>query len=298
MSHHYAAKIADLPMAGRSQVHHVEDDPRALSPGTEYDYGMDNGGYEPPEPPRRFGDSLHEFEGYTSSVRDHPAIAPPSYPALRNKGKGKEVAKRVASGVLSDASSDTENVSKRGRPAAKKRKVDVGPIDEPPVMMADGVEVPMGVPEWIPTPPVYLAPTGVRPPVPNGLSGPQKPPRKKPGPKKKGLGSEIELEFGSQAPSISSDITPALSRPPSPTLTATFYFGLEEQIPPLKKAKKVDDGVMLKRLKTLEESQRKVWTNIARREVAKAGDFSFLTPHVLIFMRRCTSTTFWVSMPR
>ncbi|KAJ6604781.1 SNF2 family DNA-dependent ATPase [Mycena vulgaris] len=280
MSHHYASKMASMPS---SQAHKLEDDSRAVSPGSEYDYGMDNGGYEPPEPPRRFGDGLHEFEGYTSSVRDLPPAPPAAYPTLRNKGKGKELPpKRGASGVLSDASSDGENVSKGGRPV-KKRKVDVVPIDQPP---ADDGEVPIGA-DWLATPPSLIppqkAPAAARQPVANGLAAPTKPPRKKPGPKKKNVfGSEIELELASQAPSISSDITPALSRPPSPTLTSTFYFDLDEQIPPLKRAKKVDDGVMIKRLKTLEESQRKVWTNIARREVAKVYKYHVLGFHAKV----------------
>ncbi|KAJ7837479.1 SNF2 family N-terminal domain-containing protein [Mycena olivaceomarginata] len=269
MSHHYAAKMASI------RGHLSEDDPRAISPPSDYDYSpMDNGGYEHPEPPRRFGDSLHEFEGYTSSVRDLPSIPHPPYPP-HNKGKGREVAKRVASGVLSDATSDGE-APRRGRPA-KKRRVDG---DEPPVMLADD-DVNMPGAEWI-APPSCLGRRHTRFPQNGlGLSVAPKPPRKKPGPKKKGFGSEIELELASQAPSISSDITPALSRPQSPSLAATFYFELDEQTPPLKKAKKVDEGVMVKRLKTLEESQRKVWTNIARREVAKVYKY-----HVLGFNAR------------
>ncbi|KAJ7619158.1 SNF2 family N-terminal domain-containing protein [Mycena polygramma] len=263
ISHQYAAKVAPPP----------REDDRAMSPASDYDFGFDNG-YEPPEPPRRFGEGLHEFEGYTSSVRDHPAIPPPPLYPSQNKGKGKEVPKRGASGVLSDDSSEAEP-PKRGRPA-KKRKVDNRPVDD--IMIADGLDA--GVPEWIPTPPLYIPPqkpgAAARPIAANGLPAPVKPPRKKPGPKKKGLGSEIELEVASQAPSIASDITPALSRPSSPTLTATFYFELDEPIPPLKKAKKVDDGIMVKRLKTLEESQRKVWTNIARREVAKVYKYHIL----------------------
>ena len=37
----------------------------------------------------------------------------------------------------------------------------------------------------------------------------------------------------------------------------------------LKKAKRIDDAGMWKRVKTLEEAQRKVWTNIARRDIVK-----------------------------
>jgi hypothetical protein len=47
-------------------------------------------------------------------------------------------------------------------------------------------------------------------------------------------------------------------------------------IPPLKKAKKVDDTTMLKRIKTLEEAQRKVWKNIARREIPKVSRSALL----------------------
>ncbi|KAJ7492495.1 SNF2 family DNA-dependent ATPase [Mycena latifolia] len=229
MSHHYAAKMASIPSV------HIEDDSR-------YDYGLDNGGYEPPEPPRRFDDGLHEFEGYTSSVRDLPPAPPQTYPALRNKGKGKELPpKRGASGVLSDASSDVETVSKGGRPV-KKRK-DRRKSHRRASYHCGWSRGPMGPAEWISSPPVYIPPqkpqaTARQIVVPNGNSAAAKPPRKKPGPKKKVFGSEIEIELASQAPSISSDITPALSRPPSPALTATFYFELNEPIPRSKRPKR------------------------------------------------------------
>lgn len=79
------------------------------------------------------------------------------------------------------------------------------------------------------------------------------------------------LGLGSAPASVAGDLTPGGSRPPSPTLTATSatVFEMDMIIPPLKKAKKVDDTTMLKRIKTLEEAQRKVWKNIARREIPK-----------------------------
>lgn len=79
------------------------------------------------------------------------------------------------------------------------------------------------------------------------------------------------LGLGSAPASVAGDLTPGGSRPPSPTLTATSatVFEMDTIIPPLKKAKKVDDVTMLKRIKTLEEAQRKVWKNIARREIPK-----------------------------
>jgi chromatin-remodeling ATPase INO80 len=81
------------------------------------------------------------------------------------------------------------------------------------------------------------------------------------------------LGLGSAPASVAGDITPGGSRPPSPTLTATSatVFEMDMVIPPLKKAKKVDETTMLKRIKALEESQRKVWKNIARREIPKVS---------------------------
>jgi DNA helicase INO80 len=81
------------------------------------------------------------------------------------------------------------------------------------------------------------------------------------------------LGLGSAPASVAGDLTPSGSRPPSPTLTATSatVFEMDMIIPPLKKAKKVDDATMLKRIKTLEEAQRKVWKNIARREIPKVS---------------------------
>jgi chromatin-remodeling ATPase INO80 len=81
------------------------------------------------------------------------------------------------------------------------------------------------------------------------------------------------LGLGSAPPSVAGDLTPGGSHPPSPTLTATSgtVFDMDMAIPPLKKAKKVDDATMLKRIKVLEESQRKVWKNIARKEIPKVS---------------------------
>ncbi|KAL4268117.1 Chromatin-remodeling ATPase INO80 [Pleurotus pulmonarius] len=71
--------------------------------------------------------------------------------------------------------------------------------------------------------------------------------------------------------SASGEVTPVLSRPSSPSSGQPYaiIYDLDEDIPVLKKAKKVDENQMMKRVKTLEEAQRKVWTNIARRDVAK-----------------------------
>ncbi|KAF9474476.1 hypothetical protein BDN70DRAFT_884789 [Pholiota conissans] len=102
--------------------------------------------------------------------------------------------------------------------------------------------------------------------------------RRKPGPKKRaGVALELESEQVSRPSSLMGDVTPAVSRPNSPVPTnTTMVYELDEQIPPLKKAKKVDDNAMVKRIKSLEEAQRKVWTNIARRDVAKVYKYHAL----------------------
>ena len=51
----------------------------------------------------------------------------------------------------------------------------------------------------------------------------------------------------------------------------TMVYELDEQMPPLKQAKKVDDSILIKCIKTLEETQKKVWTNLARRDIVKVG---------------------------
>jgi DNA helicase INO80 len=59
------------------------------------------------------------------------------------------------------------------------------------------------------------------------------------------------------------------SRPPSPTPMTSIVYEIDQVKPLLKRAKKVDEAARLKRIKALEDAQRKVWTNIARRDVAK-----------------------------
>lgn len=105
--------------------------------------------------------------------------------------------------------------------------------------------------------------------------------RKRPGPRRKAdtlpPHTQEHLGIGSIAASVAGDSTPAGSRPASPALTATdaTVYEIDEIPPPLKKAKKVDDATMLKRVKVLEEAQRKVWKSIARREVAKVYRYGY-----------------------
>ncbi|KAL1674559.1 SNF2 family N-terminal domain-containing protein [Schizophyllum commune] len=69
------------------------------------------------------------------------------------------------------------------------------------------------------------------------------------------------------APSIALD-----SRPASPSTQSTagaFIYELDDVPPTLRKAKKVDQNGQIKRVRTVEEAQKKVWTTIARRDVVK-----------------------------
>lgn len=108
---------------------------------------------------------------------------------------------------------------------------------------------------------------------------PLKPARKRPARKKQdALPPQTQelLGIGSSA-SVAGDVTPSPSRPASPALTTASdrlgatVFELDEDVPPLKKARKVDDATMLKRVRTLEEAQKKVWTTIARRDIPRVG---------------------------
>lgn len=201
--------------------------------------------------------------------------------SVRRKGKGKEVPKR-APPVGSESDSDVPISAKR--PPTKKRRVErdgtdvtedrYSVIDEP---------IPMGA-----SPANKLLSNAKgrgkgkqrEQSVDSATATPKG--RKKPGPKKKmdnfpPTTQEI-LGLGSNAPSVAGDVTPSGSRPPSPTLTsvsATMYE-LDETIPALKRARKVDDAAMIKRVKNLEDAQRKVWQNIARRDVAKVRKTRFV----------------------
>ncbi|KAF7784425.1 hypothetical protein Agabi119p4_590 [Agaricus bisporus var. burnettii] len=155
-----------------------------------------------------------------------------------------------------------------GGPAHKKRR-----IDRDAASVADDFERSMvDMPLTLKVPGSKSKGKGkqTREPTPESISATPKAGRKKPAPKRKlGLALELEAEITSKPPSVAGDATP-YSRPASPAPTiSSIVYDLDEPIPPLKKAKKVDDVAMMKRVKSLEEAQRKVWTNIAKRDVAK-----------------------------
>lgn len=268
MSRHYSSRIAHIPLPPSPPPQHLKDEyMHPMSPQGHYDYPKADDYY-----PHGVEDTAREL--------DESMLGAPETAGL-SKGKGKQVAKRPAPlDIHSDASSDLEvpvasRKDKFGH-TIKRRRVEKDAVD-----MADELELPAAGEPFIlsgkPVPSVKGkaklgllhegSPDSTSTATPNKI-------KKKPGPKKKldfpeGFGDY--LGAGSGPASVSGDITPSASRAPSPTLTSTsnIVYELDDTIPPLKRAKKVDDHAMLKRVKTLEEQQRKVWTNIARRDIQK-----------------------------
>lgn len=287
MSRYYASRVAQIPPPPSPlppPLRTIDDEflstlRHGSPPPGNYDYGLD----------------LIDNEFYTPDAEDvarelEESILGVSQPhPLLDKGKGKQSIKRPAAGTVSDRSSDLEVPSSSWRDKSghtlKKRKVDKDAAD-----MADELERSI-TGEQLPTLPRKPALSAkakgkAKPPPhdgsPDSISTVAKAPRKRSGPRRK-LGDLLAPEtldllgLGSTAPSVSGDVTPAISisRPVSPLASTGPVFELDEIIPPLKRAKKVDDTAMLKRVKTLEEAQRKVWTNIARRDVAKVWTVIF-----------------------
>jgi chromatin-remodeling ATPase INO80 len=232
-----------------------------LEYASEYERSQDDGGVRPVG---RFGsgaeDAAHELE--RSVLEDYY----PDRRARQKYNKGKELSKRPASDTNSDF--DVPKKSDKTGPALKKRKLDKDAESNVDVheqsnatdgLSSSTVSKLKGKDRQIQREGSY-----------DSLSLTPKPLRMKASKKKFGLVSEFDLESGSLAPSASADVTPAISRPASPAVApSAFVYELDEQIPPLKKAKKMDESAIMKRVKALEEAQRKVWTNIARRDIAK-----------------------------
>jgi DNA helicase INO80 len=202
---------------------------------------------------------------------------------FHDSGMSHQPIKRQATGAESDGSSDLEvpiamRRDKFGH-ATKKRKVDHDAADTADELERSFTGARHSASPGKPGPSAVAKGKGKQIPLrddtPDSISATPKVPRKKLGPRKKldNLPPEtLELlGLGSAPTSVYGDVTPNVSRPASPALTATsnVVYELDEAVPPLKRAKKVDDAAMLKRVKALEEAQRKVWTNIAKRDVAK-----------------------------
>jgi chromatin-remodeling ATPase INO80 len=289
MSRHYAARIARIPPPPPSPPPplSIEDDLLSTihngSPQhpNDYVYGMESGYRISPGRDRPFDPSAEDAaRDFEDSVLGHNDALLPSSLGTRDKGKIKEVSKRPASGD-SDGSSDLEvpTTFRKGLgPANKKRKIDKdGDITDDLERSITG-EHPNTLSNASNVASVHARGKGKGKQVQREMSldsmasTTPKGQRKKPGPKKK-LDTfppeTVELLGLGASASASADVTPIPSRLSSPALATSIVFELGEVPPALKKAKKVDDAAMLKRLKTLEETQRKVWTNIARRDVAK-----------------------------
>ncbi|KAI0639257.1 SNF2 family N-terminal domain-containing protein [Trametes polyzona] len=267
MSHHYRDRLARIPPPPPPLPPQPPIDEelllkmRAPSPSISdgYDVGHD------------FHSDGITFVGQDENGREleEPSIS------VRRKGKGKEVPKRPPAGTVSDSDSDLDIPISAMRPPAKKRRVekDAGDGDD-----RSALDEPLSLAGASPANKLLASAKGKgrgkrEQSVDSASATPKG--RKRGGPRKKldTLPPQTQelLGIGSTAASVSGDVTPVGSRPASPALTnlsATMYE-LDETIPPLKKARRIDDAAMVKRLKTLEEAQRKVWMNIARRDVAK-----------------------------
>jgi DNA helicase INO80 len=261
LAHHYTTRIENIPMSPITPPH------VPVEPGFDDDFdnmsanGARANGHERD---RRFNSSAEDVAGEfeREMLQDSPAP----------KGKKRLDAKKRP--VPSHASDGEGSVKWKGNgdptgPSAKRRKLDIESTGG-----ANGVE-------YIPGPEsVSLklklkgkAKQNQREPSHDSISATPKQ-RKKLGPRKKGLAQELENELGSRPSSVLGDVTPAVSRPTSPVpVNTTMVYDFDEPIPPIKRAKKVDDTAMIKRIRSLEEAQRKVWTNIARRDVVKASLF-------------------------
>jgi DNA helicase INO80 len=285
MSRHYSSRIARIPPPppppspppGTESLSVDDDLLSTLHPDSpqdhDYRYGMDVGGYVPMEGRGRpFGhaaeDAAREVE---ESILGHSNAL-----ALAGLGDNKPTTKRHASGAVSDGSSDLDipiPFRKGLGPANKRRRLD---RDDDIMDALDRAIAGQSLPLAL-NPFKYEA-KGKGKQIQrevslDSVSTAPKAPRRKPGPRTKldTLPPETldSLGLGASMPA-SAVATPSVSRLSSPALTAsTVVFEIGEAIPPLKRAKRVDDNAMLKRIKALEEAQRKVWTNIARRDVAK-----------------------------
>jgi len=200
----------------------------------------------------------------------------PGYVGQRGRNGGKDSAKRSAHGAVSDASSDFDVPASKKGSSSKRRRLDntsapdiidalERSIAADHIALAGSNFLSLEKANW----------NGLGQPHEDSLPGTSKSSRKRHGPKKRFDGSLPDRFDVFGMPNVgtcdSSDVTPAFSRPASPAGPISIIHELHETIPPLRRAKKADEAAAFKRIKTLEDAQRKVWTNIARRDVAKVG---------------------------
>lgn len=271
LSRNYSSKIENIPPSPPTPPHipagpSFEDEFENMTAVGVRSNGQDHDHH------RRFNSSAEDaaLEFERSVLQDSPGPQP------KKKGDKKRPMRiYLPPAVLGDDNDELKSGNDVPGPSAKRRKLD---NKAPSSAVGNGVESPVNQESvsW------KLSISKLkgkgkqvqREPSHDSISATPKA-RKKSGPKKKGgIGLELENEQLSRPSSIHGDVTPAVSRPNSPGPTnTTMVYELDEQIPPMKRAKKVDDAAMMKRIKSLEEAQRKVWTNIARRDVAKVYIF-------------------------
>ncbi|KAH8100604.1 SNF2 family N-terminal domain-containing protein [Cristinia sonorae] len=297
LSHNYVGRISRIPPPPLPPVLHlpIDDDAgsvmRAPSPSAMSVDGMDMGTHE------FIAEDMGQYTAASAGANEDAAreleeslLGPISKSRSRGKGKAVETNKRSASRVGSAASSEEDiPISRTAAPPKKRRRV----AKDKAVDIADEVErsLAMDFPSSASTPALPAAVKNLASGRGRGKQREQSvdstvasasatPRQRKRAPLKKKADAlppqtQEALGIGSAAPSVVGDATPVGSRPPSPTLTnvsATVYE-LDEVIPPLRKAKKMDDAIMAKRVRMLEEAQKKVWTNIARRDIVKVYRF-------------------------
>jgi len=257
LSRLYSAKIDRIPVVSHSPppLPGVEDEFENMT-----SFGMKNGQDHSHQQRFNAGAEDAAFQLERTVLQDYPS---------KQRSKVDDSRKRSVPGPGSDLESEMDNFKTSDTPANKKRRLDN--------TISNGVDLSTAQESKISS---KTKGKGKKEMSPDSVSVTPKPGRKRPGPKKRvGLALELENEQGRPSPSsLMGDVTPAVSRPTSPALAHTpMVYELDEIIPPMKKAKKVDDAAMIKRIKSLEEAQRKVWTNIARRDVAKVILFYLLS---------------------
>ncbi|TCD67024.1 putative DNA helicase ino80 [Steccherinum ochraceum] len=301
LSHNYVSRISRIPLPPPLPLLHPpleEDAPSPMRAPSPSVVSVDG----PDMPTHEFiTEDLGQYASATAGANEDAArefeesiLGPPT--KSRGKGKEKEVNKRPASRASDESSEEDIPISKTTQPPARKKRrlgkdkaLDITDELERSIAMdnASNVSTPA-----LPAAVKSLASgrgrgkqreQSVESTAASVTATPKQ--RKRPGPKRKAdalpphTQEILGLGTGSAAPSVVGDATPVGSRPPSPALTnvsATVYE-LDEQIPGLRKAKKMDDATMWKRVKSLEEAQKKVWTNIARRDVVKVYRFHSLS---------------------
>jgi DNA helicase INO80 len=311
MSRHYAATLASIPLPPPTPPRRDDYSARGLANG----YGDEDededgfGVYEPVDHlDRSFGpdaDGGASKLGQSSSFHYGPETIH-SFQAsigLRSGTRGT-----MKPGALSDGSSDRDGSMQKGRTvAAKKRRITSDLVDELDASLnADHLSA--SSPRVLPSSAKTKGKSRLvtqRELSHDSVSLTPANRRRRSAPRRKldHLAPDRVDLLGLSHPdaSASGEASPAFSRPASPAIAMSIVYELHEPIPPLKRAKKIDGGAMLKRVKALEETQRKVWVNIARRDIPKVrGDKQARFAPKLIHdscLNRFTSTMLWGIKP-